>query len=81
MIVRLHVETATQRTSNDATGSGSSISKTSILHRSGPDADFITVSSPRVFSGPSAERDARHRKAMNDFEDTLRGLKHESGGY
>ena len=51
------------------------------LARSGPDADFVTVSSCRVFRGSSAERDARHRQAMNDFEDTLRELEHEFGGY
>jgi hypothetical protein len=35
----------------------------------------------RRFVGSTAERDARHRKAMDDFEPTLRALEQEFGGY
>ncbi len=51
------------------------------LARSGPDPDFIILTDCRTFMGSTAERDARHRKAMSDFEPTLRALEHEFGGY
>lgn len=49
--------------------------------RSGPDPNFMILSSCRVFTGSSVERDVRHRRAMNDFEDNLRKLEREFGGY
>ncbi|MDQ2892099.1 MAG: hypothetical protein M3R64_03275 [Pseudomonadota bacterium] len=52
------------------------------LARSGrPDPDFIILTDCRMFNGSAAERDARHRKAMNDFEGTLRKLEQEFGDY
>jgi hypothetical protein len=51
------------------------------LERSGPDPDFIMISSCRGFRGTMAERDALHRKGMKDFEPILRSLEQEFGGY
>jgi hypothetical protein len=51
------------------------------VSRSGADPDFIILTDCRGFTGSAAERDARHRKAMNDFEPTLRKLEQEFGGY
>lgn len=51
------------------------------LARSGPDASFIVLSSCQVSVASAAEQDARHRKAMDDFEGTLRSLEREFGNY
>jgi len=51
------------------------------LARSGPDPDFVVVTDCRRFIGSAAERDARHRQAMDDFKQTLRLLEREFGNY